>query len=275
MDETSATTQATPPAAAGRGRLTAYRVVAMVTAALPVTGLAFVVASFTVAGEAVHRAHNLNLSCSLIALVSVPALVSLRSPARQVAPLRLAVAYALAMAVGGLLGRDFVSAFYYVMPLLVAILVVLHPARRDLLRLGRPDAVLLFLAIVALVPAVRYGLDQAQLQYAATTDEGLLAHIEDHHFSGTAIHVLAIALAALLAAFAGTGRRLAAWLVSATAALYAVTSLALSADAGATSTPWAIAILAWAVLFVAASEVRAASSAAVLGIPAGSTGPIR
>jgi hypothetical protein len=259
MNETS--TNAAPASVneVGRGRLLAYRILAVLTALLPLSAIGFIVQSFTTDDEAIHRAHNLNLEWSLVGLVTVPLLMTLRAPVRQLAPFRLSVAYALAMIVGGILGHDFFSAFYFIVPVLVAVLLVLHPARGDVIRVGGPDVWLLVLGVLALIPAVKYGIDQGQLQYTATTDEDLLEHIEDHHFSGMAIHVLSIAFAALLASFAGSGRRIACWLVGATALLYGVTSLAFSDLAGAASTGWAIATLAWGVVFIAVAELGARS----------------
>jgi hypothetical protein len=259
MNQTSTTAAAVSTASVGGGRLMTYRILATLTALLPIGAVGYVVQSFTVEDEALHRAHNLNLEWSLLALVTIPLLVSLKAPARQIVPFRLTVAYATAMVIGGTIGRDFFSAFLFILPVLVAVLLALHPARGEVIRLGGPDVWLLVLGFVALIPAVRYGFDQGQLQYTASADEDVLEHIEDHHYSGMAVHVLSIAFAALVASFAGTGRRTAGWLVGATALLYSLTSIAFSDLAGSASMPWAIATSVWGVLFIVGAETGARS----------------
>jgi hypothetical protein len=82
----------------------------------------------------------------------------------------------------------------------VLVLAVLHPARRELLRVRRVHPLLLLVAVVAAVPLVAYGVDQALIQrnsWPPTSDP--------HHNSHWFLMAEAAFAIPLLAAVAGLG----------------------------------------------------------------------
>jgi uncharacterized membrane protein len=139
------------------------------------------------------------------------AIVILVAPARNVAgfqqTLMVAVAVMVAAAIegnpnnqGGQAGPFDVVFLTFLIPILV--LAVLHPARRELLRVRRVHPLLL-VAVVAAVPLVVYGVDQALIQrnsWPPTSDP----HHDSHCFL-MAKAAFAIPLVAAVAGLRGRG----------------------------------------------------------------------
>jgi hypothetical protein len=178
------------------------------------------------ASEAAHLAGAV-LCGGLIAAGLLPQLVA---PARNVAgfqqTLMVAVAVMVAAAIegnpnnqGGQAGPFDVVFLTFLIPILV--LAVLHPARRELLRVRRVHPLLL-VAVVAAVPLVVYGVDQALIQrnsWPPTSDP----HHNSHWFL-MAEAAFAIPLLGAVAGLGGRGWGVPAWTAAAALAVLGIVS---------------------------------------------------
>ncbi len=167
--------------------------------------------------------------------------------ARRVAGLQQAILALLALAVAGLLaGR--IEPFVGALLLLVAAapVVVLHPARRQLLAAGeavsRPLAAL---GAVAVVPAVAYATAMLHRARVAGPSCFLGRCAEGDRFAETAALAVAVVLVALLASLRTAGWRLPAWCAGMAAIVFGVACLVFPQEEGALGAPWAVAAVVW------------------------------
>ena len=167
--------------------------------------------------------------------------------ARRVAGLQQALVALLALAVAGLLaGR--IEPFVGALLLLVAAapIVVLHPARRQLLAAGngvsRPLAAL---GAVAVIPAVAYAAAMLDRARAAGPSCFLGRCAEGDRFAETAALAVAVVLVALLASLRTSGWRLSAWCAGSAAITLGATSLAFPRELGALAAPPPAAAAVW------------------------------
>ncbi|HYJ60013.1 MAG TPA: hypothetical protein VE032_00945 [Actinomycetota bacterium] len=238
----------------------AFRIVAGVFGVLfTVAQVIFVVMSVAeMDGQQVHVVHNLAGFATTTMLAAIP-LVLLAWRPRQVALLRLVVAAGLATLIGGLLSGVLVS--YLLIGLVPPILLLaLSHDRREVFRLGAPVIALLAIAIVAAVPAVMEAVRQGDLQGGHLHGD---EHIEQLHYAGMAVGVLALLLGAAWSAFPARAARTARDLVGLGGAFLGASSLAYPDAVGAFDTGWAVAVLVLGVLYLAISEIVARRAAPV------------
>jgi hypothetical protein len=176
----------------------------------------------------------------------------MRDPAGTVALFRLAVVGSIAVVVAGAIGGTITSVV--ITFVVVLALVWLHPVRADVLRLGALDVPLLAIVVVAAIPAVAYGLGQADLQATRPAED---PHVELEHYAGMAGAAFAFVLAGAVAAFDGPAVRIARWLVGLGGAALAASFLAYPDHVSAIDRQWAVAVLAISVVYLAVAEIRA------------------
>ena len=87
-------------------------------------------------------------------------------------------------------------------------------------------------------------------------------HAELSHWSTMAVFASLVLLWALVGSTDRTGWRITAWLAGASAVIYGVGSLAFPNVASAADAGWAVAAIAWGVVFVGLTERRARSQRA-------------
>jgi hypothetical protein len=239
-----------------RGRLLAFRIVGWFLGVVTIGyGLYFVLA-FLVTDDVVDRTHRFHALAGFAggALIGVFSIVLVLRPAWTSA-FHVLVAQALAYLIGGLMGGDLISGVYVSAPIGVAVLALLHPDPRSLLRLpGRPSIALLIYALIVTVPAWIYAVQQAELQHGPATDP----HVEFHHWSGIAVAALGIAGAAIATSLRGTGWQVSAAVTAAAAVLFGVSGLALSTYPGAPAAGWSWVAVAAGVGFWLLSRIEAA-----------------
>lgn len=167
--------------------------------------------------------------------------------ARQIAGLQQAILALLVLAVAGLLaGR--IEPFVGALLLLVAAapVVVLHPARRQLLAAGEAvSGPLAALGAAAVIPAVAYATAMLDRARAAGPSCFLGRCAEGDRFAETAALAVAVVLVALLASLRTSGWRLPAWCAGITAIVLGATSLVFPRELGALGAPWAVAAAVW------------------------------
>jgi hypothetical protein len=173
----------------------------------------------------------------------------LRRPASRAAAWQQAAAAAVAMYLGGLvLARESDPVFYIGFGVVLALLALLHPARRRLLRPGAAglSPLLVPMALVAAAPLALYATRMLSL-YDASGPDGAF-HL------GIAVTALFVPLLGLVAGLRAEGSRLALWSTGLTLAVLCGASLAWSGAAAAMPV-WAAALgLLGAIAFVAAGE---------------------
>ena len=179
---------------------------------------------------------------------------------RQLAGLQQAVLALVALAVAGLLaGR--IEPFIGALLLLVAAapLVVLHPARQQLLAAGETLSMpLAVLGAAAVVPAVAYAA--AMLDHARSAGPSCFLGrcAAGDRFAETAALAVAVVLVALLASLRTSGWTLSAWCAGGAAITLGAASLAFPLEPGALAAPWAVAVVVWGTACIATASTHAA-----------------
>lgn len=172
-------------------------------------------------------------------------LTQLRAPQRHTTGPRQALLGLVALFAGGAATGALDPATLLVIALVI-VTVALHPARRHVLRRpGRPDRLLLSLALAGSVPLVVWFVNIVQHGNAVAPND---VHATHDDFAGLAGLALALALTAVLASF-DTRSMLPVICSSAGSVLIGLASLVLSDQADALSTPAAIAAVAGGTVF--------------------------
>lgn len=247
--------EATVAPTVARWRWIAFRVVAGLFAVITTLfSVLFVIGSLTDETEKIHTVHNLSGLCAYVAILSAGLALAAWRPERQIAAFQATIAASLAMIVAGLLGADLIEGSYFVAPIVVLVLWLLHPARAETLRFGKPSVPMLVMAIVAAVPATAYALTQSALERNGLPGD---PHLEFHHYSGIAATALILVAAALVASFGSPGARVVAWLAGFGTALFGLISLVYPDHTSAMESPWTWLAILWGIAFVALAEMRA------------------
>jgi hypothetical protein len=213
----------------------------------------FVIGTFTDEKEKLHTVHNLSGLCAYVAVLGAGLALAAWRPERQIAAFQAVVAASLAMIVAGLLGADLIEGTYFVAPVVVVVLWLLHPARAETLRFGTPSVPMLAVTAAAAVPATAYALTQTALERNGLPGD---PHLEFHHYSGIAETALMLVGAALVASFGSSGARVVAWLTGFGMALFGLISIAYPDHTSAIESPWTWLAIAWGIGFVVLAELR-------------------
>lgn len=239
---------------APRGRTIAFRILAGLFGLLTVAfTIPFAIATFTDEQQEIHAYHNIGSGLAFSVVLGVGLLLAAWRPLEMLAPFQATFVASVLMAIAGLLADDLVSGAYFVGLLIAVVLIVLHPARRELWTLGRVRPSLLVLWIAWSVPAVAYAMTQIALQRDNPVSD---PHVEFHHYSGAAASVLAVAAVALVTALGTRGTRAAGWLTGVAGAFLGVMSLAFSDKVSAFDAAWGWLAIVWAVAFVGLAEIE-------------------
>jgi putative effector of murein hydrolase LrgA (UPF0299 family) len=216
-----------------------------------------------------HRTHDLTFS-----FLFVPALVGIvaqfRRPSRNIAAMVMALVPSVALLLTVLLtfviysnGRTLQPPWLMVMAGAI-IALALHPAGRDFFRSftrSRISPVLLALTIVAAAPLLAFAIRNLGLQGTVLDD-----HAAPGHYGFMTAFALTVIGVSVLASLRPDGWGLAAWTAGFLPALLGVTSLAYPDATSSLRLPWALAALAWGVLFIATGELT--KDARLGGVPA-------
>jgi hypothetical protein len=201
-----------------------------------------------------HHIHSLAHALVGIAIV-VGVGSQLWRPAEHIVGIHQLAVLALANAAADALSARF-GGVEVILIVFVAVLAPLHPARRELLRLGPVRFRTLTFASVASIPLVIFALGQAALQRSGFDP----AHANLGHWSWMAGLGLAIGLLAVLAAIVPTGRRLPGYAAAAMMIAFGAGSLIFAAEPSAIPTVWALVGIIASLAFVAVIETDRATS---------------
>lgn len=182
--------------------------------------------------------------------------VQLRAPERKIAGVQQAVIGILALGVAGLVGgrvEPFTGSLLFLIA--SALLVALHPARREFFKVNRGISPRLgALSILATIPATAYAASMLAQARQAGPSCFLGRCASGDRFAEMAALALAIAAGGVLAASKPVGWRMTGWSVGAAAIIVGVSSLVLPEVPGALGRIGGAFALGWGVLFVAVTE---------------------
>ncbi len=182
--------------------------------------------------------------------------VQLRVPERKIAGVQQAVLGILALLVAGLIGNriePFVGSLLFLIA--AAVLVTLHPARREFFKLRHGlSAPLAALSILAAFPAVAYAASMLVLARHAGPSCFFGQCPYGDRLAEMAALALAIVLVGMLAALKTPGWRVAARSAGASAVILGLASIVLPGAPGALGQAWGALTATWGVLFVVAAE---------------------
>jgi len=214
-----------------------------------------------------HRVHDLTYAF-LFGTSVVGVLAQLRTPSRNAAGQLMALipwaGFVLAFALGNILLDLLRPPFIPIFSALTLLATILHPTGRYLFSsfsVTRVNRVMLALVILAAVPLLAFAFTNVGLQRTVTNDHAAMGHYGYMAaFSFTVIGV------GLLASLRPVGWWLPAWVAGLLPALFGLASVVFREAESDLSPVWALAAIAWGVVFVAAAEfTQDAESPTLLG----------
>jgi len=218
-----------------------------------VFSLPFAFSSLVDEQEKIHAFHAVGAGLAFSFVLGAGLLLAAWKPRDMLAPFQAAFVGSLLMGIAALMSGDLISGTYFVAPVIMVILAILHPNRSELWVLGRVRASMLVLWAAWSAPAIAYALTQAGFQRDNPASD---PHAALHHYSGAAAAVFGVLGAALVASFGTRGTRVTGWIAGVSEGLMGLVSLAFSDRVSAFDTPWAWLALLWGVAFVVASELE-------------------
>jgi hypothetical protein len=218
--------------------------------------------------EANHRVHDLTFG-----FVFVPAiagmLAQVRRPAKNVAGMLMAVTPWIGLLLAAVLSTSplvILSAQSLLPAVLITSSAVLHPTGRDLFgsfHRSQVSWLMLALVVIAAVPLLAFAASNIGLQATVADD-----HAGMGHYGFMAAFSFTVIAAGVLAGLRPAGWRLTAWVAGLLPALLGLTSLVYPDVPSSLRLGWALAAIAWGVVFVAAAELTsAADGRAPFGAP--------
>jgi hypothetical protein len=208
-----------------------------------------------------HRVHDLTYSF-LFGTAAVGMLAQLRTPSKNVAGQLMALipwlSFVLAFALGNILVVLVRPPFIPIFGALALLATMLHPTWRSLFssfRVSQVNRVMLALVIIAAVPLIAFAAVNIGLQRTAISDHAAQGHYGYMAaFSFTAIGV------GLLASLRPDGWRVSAWVAGLLPALLGIASVVYPDADSSLSMVWALASIAWGIVFVAVAELARSRS---------------
>jgi hypothetical protein len=207
--------------------------------------------------EPQHRVHDLTFGFLFVPAV-VGILAQLRRPSKNVANQLMALIPSVGLLLTLLLTLVLANNTRVLQPPWVTvgaaalIAMSLHPAGDDFFRsfsFSRVNPVMLALVIIAAVPLLVYASTSIGLQGTVADD-----HAAAGHYGFIAAFSLTVIGVGLLASLRPDGWQLTASVTGLLSALFGLTSLIYPDTSSSLGTVWAIAAMAWGVVFIAAAE---------------------
>jgi hypothetical protein len=214
--------------------------------------------------EPQHRIHDLTYGF-LFSTAVVGILAQLRQPSKNVAGMLMALIPWVGLLLAALLSTD-AGVIVSTERLLVAVGTVfaalLHPAERAFFRsfsVARINWAMLALVIVAAVPLLAFAATNIGLQGTVTDD-----HSSMGHYGFMAAFGFTVIGVGLLASLRPDGWRLTAWVAGLLPVFLGVTSVIYPDGSSSLGLVWAVAAIAWGVVFVATAELTKGAEGRIL-----------
>jgi hypothetical protein len=205
--------------------------------------------------EPQHRTHDLTYGF-LFTTAVVGLLAQLRRPARNVAGMLMALLPWVGLLLAAVLSTDpgvVRSGERILVAAGTVTAALLHPARRDFFRsfsVARVNWVMLALVVIAAVPLTAFASTNIGLQRTVANDHAAMGH-----YGFMAAFGFTVIGVGLLASLRPEGWRLTAWVAGFLPALLGIASVAYPDVDSSLRPAWALAAIAWGVVFVAAAEL--------------------
>jgi hypothetical protein len=195
---------------------------------------------------------------ALGAIIGVGLAAQLRRAEQRIAGLQQAGIGILSLGMAGVIGARIEPAVGAGLLLLVmAVLVVLHPARRDVFAPGPGiDIPVLALSVLAGIPAIWYAAGMLRLAAEAGPSCFLGQCARGDRFAEIAAATIAIVSVGGLAGFKTPGWRLPLWSAGLGAILIGLTSIALIDVTGSLGLGWGSLAVTWGVLLIVIGQRR-------------------
>jgi hypothetical protein len=213
-----------------------------------------------------HRVHDLTYGF-LFGVAVVGLLAQLRRPSKNIAGMVMALVPWVGLLLAAVLSTDagvIRSAERMSVALLTVIVALLHPSGRAFFRsfgISRVNWVMLALVIIAAVPLLAFAFTNIGLQRTVAD-----AHAAMGHYGFMAAFSFTVIGVGLLASLRPEGWRLTAWVAGLLPALLGLTSLVFPNVSSSLGPLWALAAIAWGVVFATAAErTRGAEHPTLLG----------
>lgn len=242
------------PAAAPRARRVAVRAIAtlVLLPMLAFGGQLLLTGWFDPAHGGTDHVGQLSWGVAEGLLLAAPAAWLVFRPLRSIAAVRQLGA-AVAAQLVAMLVVGTADPFPILLAVLVVSMVAVHPRRREVLRLGRPDALLAVIVVLGAIPLLGWGWHQLVHQQSLPATD---PHVELLHYAGAGIAALALVLVGAVSTFRAAASRLPAVTCGVGVATLSIGSLLFPQAVAAWSLPWAMVGLLGGVLFIAATEWR-------------------
>jgi hypothetical protein len=205
--------------------------------------------------EPTHRIHDLTYGFLFTTAVA-GLLAQLRRPSKNVAGMLMALIPWVGLLLAAVLSTEagvIRSAERMLVAAGTVVALLLHPARRDFFRsftVSRINWVMLGLVIIAAVPLLGFASTNIGLQGIVTNE-----HAGMGHYGFMAAFGFTVIGVSLLASLRPDGWRLTAWVAGLLPAALGVASVVYPDVDSSLSVVWAVAAIAWGVVFVAAAEL--------------------
>lgn len=205
-----------------------------------------------------HRIHDLTFGFLFVPAI-VGILAQLRRPAKNVAGMVMALIPSVALLLTLLLALLTANNTRVLQPPWITvgaaalIAISLHPAGRDFFRsfsVSRLNSVMVALVIIAAVPLLVYSSTNIGLQGTVPDD-----HAVAGHYGFMAAFGFTIIGTGLLASLRSSGWRLTSWVTGLLPVLLGLTSLIYPNVTSSLGLFWALAAIAWGVVFIATAEL--------------------
>lgn len=189
-------------------------------------------------------------------IITTGFVVQLRCPERKISGLQQATIGLLALGISGLVGgriEPLTGSLVFLVA--TAILVALHPVRREFFRLGtRPSPRLATLSVLAAIPATAYAATMLVQARGAGPPCFFGRCAYGDRFAEMAALAISIVVVGMLAASKPGSWRITAWSVGAAALILGSAAIVLPELPGALGRAGGALAVAWGVLFVAVAE---------------------
>lgn len=206
-----------------------------------------------------HRVHDLTFGF-LFGVTVMGLLAQLRRPWANVAGMLMALIPWGGLLLAGILSADVYRVMVINPSRLVApatvITALLHPTGRAFFRsfsVSRVNWVMLALVIIASVPLLAFTIVNIRLQRTVPDDHAAMGH-----YGFMAAFGFTVIGVSLLASLRPDGWRLTAWVAGILPTLLGLISLAYPGNASSLSRAWALAAIAWGILFIVVAELTQA-----------------
>jgi hypothetical protein len=188
-------------------------------------------------------------------------MLQFHKPERKVAAMQMVMLLLFGSMMGEIIDGSFVALHHYLAYLqffvFIGAIALLHPARQEMLRFGRPgNPELLALVGVAALPLLIYAVGQWDLQLAGGIDEVASYQL----YSAMAYSAIDILLLGLLAGFKTTGWRIPAWGAGFIAIVLGLPSVVFPGQASSVGSLWGILAIIWGLAFIGVAEWKRVST---------------